>query len=311
MKFLSLRLLLILFIPVMSACNITGHVINKTDRLYDKLGVEEWEYEQDSTVVFWRKIGTGDQKIMLIHGFGPVTELQWKDVVKILHDDFTMYIPDLIYFGKSTSSKNIYDPAFTSEQLYRSLQNKGIENIAIAGLSYGGLIAGMMAKNYPEFTYRLILIDALSKFQDTGHTDSLALAMGYANIGEILIPRDGKSLKALFKISFNKKNKYPAWLLEKLAKKLYADQTEEKKRILQYLVAHEAEIQNADLRYDGEVKIIWGEKDLLFPVSIAHELDSYYQNSSLSIIPKTGHAAPIDSPKKVAGIIKTFMGTSD
>ena len=310
-KYLCLRLILFLFIPVISGCNITGHIIKKTDRFYDKLGVEEWEYEQDSTIVFWRKIGTGDQKLLLIHGFGPVTELQWKGVVKDLHDDYTMYIPDLVYFGNSTSSTNNYDPRFLSEQIYRSLKIKGVENVVIAGLSYGGMIASLMAKEYPEFTDKLILIDALSKFSDKNHTDSLAQAMGYSDISEILIPEDGKSLKALFKITFHKRNKYPAWLLNKPARMLYADQTEEKRRLLHFLVVHEDYIKTVDFNYDGQVKIIWGSNDLLFPVFIAHKLDEYYKSSSLSIIPKTGHAAPIDSPKKVSAIIKSFMGYTE
>ncbi len=311
MKFLNLRLLLILFIPVMSACNITSHIIKKTDRFYDKHSVEDWEFEKDSTVVFWRKVGTGSQKLLLIHGFGPATELQWKGIVKNLHDDFTLYIPDLVYFGNSSSKSNIYDPNFISDIVYLSLLENGVENITVAGLSYGGMIAGLIAKQHPEFTNKLILIDGLSKFTDRNHSDSLAQAMGYNDISEILIPADGKALKALFKITFHKKNKYPACLLEKPARMLYADQIEEKKHLLQYLAAHEKAIKNVDFKYEGEVKIIWGEEDLLFPVIIAHRLDAYYQNSSLSIVPKTGHAAPMDSPKKVAEIIKAFMVTVD
>ncbi|MHA2033331.1 MAG: alpha/beta fold hydrolase, partial [Candidatus Kariarchaeaceae archaeon] len=192
------------------SCNITNHLIQKTKRQYKELGLMEWKSENDSSIIHWRRVGKGENNLLLIHGFGPVTEMQWEEVVKILHADFTIYIPDLIYFGESSSITKNYDPRFIVRQIYHSLTDQNLHKIYIAGISYGGMISSIFAHEYPDLTEGLILIDALSKFLDKNHSDSLANALGYKNINEILIPTDGKSLKALLQISFYKSKQYPA-----------------------------------------------------------------------------------------------------
>ena len=147
----------------------------------------QWMAEMDSATINWRKVGEGSKNLVLLHGFGPMTELQWKDMVMELHHDFTIYIPDLIYFGTSTSSYANYDPRFIARQLSTSLDHEKVSSWYLAGISYGGLISGIMASQQPEKTEGLILIDALSKFMHSGHADSLANSYGYTSMNEILI----------------------------------------------------------------------------------------------------------------------------
>ena len=124
---------------------MTRYTIKKTEKQYTKLGTIKWIDEVDSANIHWRKVGKGEVKLLLLHGFGPMAELQWKDIVKELHDDFTIFIPDLIYFGLSTSALKIYDPGFIARQLYQSLEKEKIETLYVAGISYGGLISSIIA----------------------------------------------------------------------------------------------------------------------------------------------------------------------
>jgi pimeloyl-ACP methyl ester carboxylesterase len=264
----------------------------------------EWKSENDSSIIHWRRVGKGENNLLLIHGFGPVTEMQWEEVVKILHADFTIYIPDLIYFGESSSITKNYDPRFIVRQIYHSLTDQNLHKIYIAGISYGGMISSIFAHEYPDLTEGLILIDALSKFLDKNHSDSLANALGYKNINEILIPTDGKSFKALLQISFYKSKQYPAWLLNKPSRILFSNQRNEKEGLLNYLSVNEIDLKSIDIFYNGKVHIIWGKEDLLIPLSTAYELKKLYKTSNLTILPNVGHVANMESPEKVAQIIK-------
>jgi hypothetical protein len=53
-----------------------------------------------------------------------VISLNCNGKTRELSDDFTMYIPHLLYFGESSSETNIYDPLFVSRQIYVSLKRK-------------------------------------------------------------------------------------------------------------------------------------------------------------------------------------------
>lgn len=289
-----------------TSCNVTKYYTQRIEKQYSRLGTQTWNVETDTSTIFWRKVGDGDKNLLLIHGFGPLPELQWRDVVRELHHDFTIYIPDLIYFGKSKSNVEVYDPRFITQQLHRSLENELNGKLYIAGISYGGLISSIYAQAYPEKVSGLILIDALSKYLEEDHTDSLAKAQGYERIQDILIPEDGKALKSLFKISFYKPKKYPRWLLNRPAQQLYANQKAGKRGLLDYLNEHEEKLKQMQLSFHGKVHIIWGEEDLLIPVSNAYLLERSYPNSNLSILPEVGHVANMESPEEVAKIIRDF-----
>ena len=297
------------FSIALSSCNVTERVLSKTHKKYEKLDLSTWTDQSDSSSIFWRKVGHGNKNLLLIHGFGAATELQWEGVVNLLQDEFTMYIPDLIYFGESTSKVDIYDPKYITRQLHLSIQKENIGGLYIAGISFGGLISSLFADQYPDEIRGLLLIDALSKFSDRTHSDSLAMAYGYHDINEILIPNDGKSLKTLFKISYEKPKNYPAFMLNKPARVLYNDQRQEKENLLNYLRRHEKELKSDDYGFDGPVAIIWGKEDKIIPLANAYLLQANYPNSTLTILPGVGHVANMEGPEEVANCIRLLVNT--
>lgn len=306
MKNTNIHHFIIVFVTTLlfTSCNVTNYVLKKTNKQYIKLGLSEWTDEQDSSSIHWRKVGSGSENLLLFHGFGPATELQWEDVVKFLYRDFTIYIPDLVYFGESTSKVENYDPRFITRQIANSINININKEVYIAGVSFGGLIGSLYANHYPENTKGLVLIDALSKFLSRNYTDSIAVAYGYPGINDILIPEDGKSLKTLFQLSYHKPANYPKWMLNKPAQQLYANQRKEKEKLLDFLKEHETELRSLDYPYNGKVQIIWGKEDILIPVSNAYLLKEYYPNSELTILPDVGHVSNMDAAQDVARIIK-------
>ena len=123
---------LLLSIPLLyCSCNITKYHLNRTHRKLEKFGQIEWNCENDSSSMHFRKVGRGDKNLILLHGFGPATEMQWIDIVKYLYNDFTIYIPDLVYFGKSFSDSENYDPRFISRQIYNCINKENLDNLYV------------------------------------------------------------------------------------------------------------------------------------------------------------------------------------
>ncbi|GEM_PF-3370989 len=285
-------------------CNLTQQYIDKSENFYHDLNTKSTHHKLDSSTIKMRKVGKGEINLVLIHGFGPVPQIQWQDLVDELHNEFTLYIPDLIFFGESTSDYPIYDPRFQARQLKKTLEREGIEHMWIAGVSYGGLVAGIFAHEYADKTEKLILIDALSKFASRSHADSLARVYGYDQISEILLPTNGKALKDLFRITFHDPYNYPAFALNKPSQILYSNQWEHKEELLQYLFSHEEKIKNWDLRYSGPVTIIWGKEDKLIPLKTGYQLNEYYNGSEIEVIPDGAHVINMENAREVGEIIK-------
>ncbi len=268
-------------------------------------GFPGWK-KTDSASVLWRKVGVGDKVLLLVHGFGPVPQIQWEELVGKLYGDYTIYIPDLVYFGQSTSDVDVYDPRFLARQVLATFRQNEEKEFYLAGVSYGGLISAIIANENKERVKGLILIDALSKYMDRTYADSLAASLGYDNLGQVLVPEDGKALKSLFKLTFYKPPKLPAFALNKPAKILYSDQFNQKQNLMKYLFANVSAIKSWSFSYGGPVLILWGSDDVLIPVENAELIKEQYEDARLEIIPDAAHAVNMENAEEVAGFIREF-----
>lgn len=297
---------LITISSIFSACNLTKEYTESVENSYNKMGQEVSQVVLDSSTVHWRRVGNGSKNLILIQGFGPLPMVQWKNVVKHLHEDFTIYIPDLIYFGESTSNCGDYSPKFQARQVYESFEKFNVGKAYIAGLSYGGLVAELIAHEHPEALDGLILIDALSVFYDRNYGDSVANSYGAASMREFLLPKNGREMKNLFKASYHKPFCVPGVFLNGPANHLYGDLEDHRLHLISYMYDYKEEIRQWDISYPGPVQIIWGEKDIIIPISNAYQLNEFYANSRLTILPKTGHVPNFENDKALARAIREF-----
>ena len=304
---LTINLFLLGFVLLLCSCNLTRQYVNKSEKRYDGWGRTSWASEQDSSIIYWRKIGDGSQNILLIHGFGPVPQIQWENLVKELYQKYTLYVPDLIYFGKSESAYDNYDPRFLARQILQSFQEFEKDSFYLAGVSYGGFISSLIASTNEEKVEGLILIDALSRHTEKEYADSLANAHGFGNMSQILVPENGKALKTLFKLTFFKPPWYPSFALNNPTRQLYGDQKEQKIGLMSYLYQHESSIKNWEFGYKGPVVIIWGKEDKLIPLQNAYLLQHQYTGAQVKIIDQAAHAVNMEKAGEVAKIINGLI----
>jgi pimeloyl-ACP methyl ester carboxylesterase len=305
---LVLLILLLFTVASLASCNLTRQYVRKAEKSYDRLGRTSTVVETDSARIHLRWLGTGKDTIVFIHGFGPLPQVQWQDLSEVLSEEYFLVIPDLIFFEKSSSMYQEYSPFFQSNQLFKALKKAGLHHYYLAGLSYGGLIAALMAGANGENVKGLILIDALSKFLDRRHTDSLAKANGAPNGRKFLLPENGKQLKKVFAVTYHNPPNYPAFLLNKPARMLYADDQGHKINMINYLYDNEEEMKAWPVKYNGPTQVIWGEHDQLIPLENAYALQEYYgSETGLKILDSSAHVPNMEQPKEVAQTIKTFI----
>lgn len=91
------------------------------------------------------KKGNGERKVLLLHGGGcDSAMLSWKEVMEQFGEQYTVYAPDLLGYGKSDGYEGICGERFFEihiaciKELIGQLK---LESYVLIGLSMGGAIA--------------------------------------------------------------------------------------------------------------------------------------------------------------------------
>ncbi|KAE8695176.1 putative Oxygen-evolving enhancer protein 2, chloroplast precursor [Hibiscus syriacus] len=64
----------------------------------------------------------------------------WQFHVGALTKKYSVYIPDILFFGGSITEKPDRSPTFQAEYLIKGLRKLGVEHCAVVGFSYGGMV---------------------------------------------------------------------------------------------------------------------------------------------------------------------------
>lgn len=102
----------------------------------------------------------GGPTLVLLHGYGG-TYADWLLTAKYLTGNFRVVIPDLPGWGDSTRLPEAsYGYAAQVDRLHGFVTALHLGEIAIAGHSMGGAIAGLYAAKYPKQVAALVLVDS-------------------------------------------------------------------------------------------------------------------------------------------------------
>src|SRR5215213_7336405 len=120
--------------------------------------VEAQTVEVDGLSIRYLNVGAG-QPLVLLHGAGD-NALDWQWVMPALAATYRVYAPDLPGSPDSARPAADYSPAFFERFVAGFLDASGIERVAVAGNSLGGLIALRLALSEPERAGALVLVDS-------------------------------------------------------------------------------------------------------------------------------------------------------
>lgn len=147
--------------------------------------------------------------VVLVHGFAAEGIVTWQFQVGALTKKYAVYVPDLLYFGGSTSTSKDRSPAFQAECLAKALGRLGVEKCsAVVGFSYGGMVAFKMAEQRPEMVGSLVISGSILAMTDSISGETLS-RLGFASSADLLLPNSVEGLKALLSVACHKKLWFP------------------------------------------------------------------------------------------------------
>ncbi len=223
-----------------------------------------------------------NQTVIILHGWGHNANL-WQNMKKKLENtSFSVILDDLPGFGSRAGQSvnySIQDYACWFEYQYKEIINK--DKIILVGHSLGGRIAIELAQSNPKWLEKLILIGAPGIYKPSVKT------------------------KLLKNFSFLKK--LP--LLRSLASKLNPEYESAKQNHLKKTYQKVVGNDQKSILYLIQIPtlLIWGDKDLIVPFSIAKEMNKLIVNSELKIVPNSGHSLHLDSPNLLFGILNNYI----
>ncbi|CAN7121059.1 unnamed protein product [Brassica rapa subsp. narinosa] len=248
--------------------------------------------------------------LLLLHGFGANAMWQYGEHLRAFTGRFNVYVPDLLFFGLSSTSEPNRSESFQAQCLMRLMEAHGVQRTSIVGISYGGFVGYSLAAQFPEKVEKIVLCCAGVCLEEKDMEDGLFKALFNTNLEEatgILIPQTPEKLKELIRFSFVKPIKgVPSFFLWDFIDVMCMEYVEEKRDLIKSILKDR---RLSDLpRIKQKSLIIWGEEDQIFPLELGYRLKRHIgDNAEIVVIKKAGHAVNLEKSKEFLKHLKSFL----
>lgn len=175
------------------------------------------DIDNETTLHVWspKNQATDQPSLVLIHGFGPTATWQWRQQVQFLAPHFNLYVPDLIFFGESTTRSKERNEQFQAVSIAKLLEKLGVKRCHVAGTSYGGIVAYNLAKMLGEEKIEKVVIASSGVNMTKNHNVRLLEKAGMDKIEDLMLPSSPQHLRKMMKFAVAKRIHFiPDFLLK-------------------------------------------------------------------------------------------------
>ncbi|KAJ4714400.1 Epoxide hydrolase-like [Melia azedarach] len=244
--------------------------------------------------------------VVLVHGFAAEGIVTWQFQVGALSKKYSVYIPDLLFFGGSITDKTERSPTFQADCLAKGLAKLGVDKCILVGFSYGGMVSFKLAELYPNMVQAMVVSGSILAMTDSISEAALG-RLGFSSSSELLLPNSVKGLKALLSVATHRKLWFPNRLHKDYLEVMFTNR-KEKAELLEALV-----VSNKDPtipNFPQRIHLLWGENDQIFNVEHAHNMkEQLGGNTTFQGIKKGGHLVHLERPCAYNRCLKHFLAS--
>ncbi|KAH7859963.1 hypothetical protein Vadar_007561 [Vaccinium darrowii] len=271
------------------------------------------DIDDETTIHFWGpKSANPKPPLVLLHGFGPDAHWQWHPQVAFFARQFALYIPNLVFFGDSTTKSAERTEIFQAVSVGKLMEKLGVERYYVVGTSYGGYVAYHMAAMWPDRVEKVVIASSAVNMTLRDNVEFLEKRAKVENSVELLLPETAAQLKTLIAIALYRGLGYlPNFLLNDVIRNMYSKNRNKKIELLKGLQVGKYDTVNISPLHQ-DVFLVWGEHDQLFLLKKATELKELLgEKTQLEVIKDTGHAPQTENPALFNKIVyKLLVGSS-
>ncbi|KAK8692315.1 hypothetical protein V6N13_075783 [Hibiscus sabdariffa] len=268
---------------------------------------------QDGTIMHcWvpRTLKDSKPNLLLIHGLGANAMWQWGDVIRKFMPFFNIFIPDLLFFGDSYTTRPERSDAFQAQCVMRVMEANSVRKLSLVGLSYGGFVGYSLAAQFSEAVERVVICCAGVCMEEKDLKEGVFRVSDLEEAARILVPQTPEKLRELMGFSMFKpppKSLVPSCLLADFIDVMCTEYTEEKKELIR-AIPKDRNFSNIP-KISQPTLILWGEYDQIFPLELGHRLKRHLgDNAHLVVIKDAGHAFNVEKPKEEDTTLKLKSG---
>ncbi|CAJ1971766.1 unnamed protein product [Sphenostylis stenocarpa] len=251
--------------------------------------------------------------LLLIHGFGANALWQWGDLIRHVVPLFNVYVPDLVFFGGSYTTRPERGEWFQAECMMRVMEANGVRRVSLVGLSYGGFVAycmaAMMERETVVVVERVVVCGSGVCMEEGDVKEGLFPVTDLDEAASILVPQTPYKLKELVGYVFFKPpllSWLPSCILLDFIETMCRDYEQEKRELIKAL-AKDRKLSDIP-KISQPTLIIWGEHDQVFPLELGHRLKRHLgDNAQLVVIKNAGHAFCVEKSKEFFSILKSYL----
>ncbi len=118
---------------------------------------EHHSVQLNGTKLHYVTSGSGPA-VMLLHGW-PQTWFEWRHVITLLSDDYTVVAPDIRGFGYSGKPTGGYDAATIADDLAALRKHLGLNDLTVVGHDWGAVFAYALAASHRESVKALGIVE--------------------------------------------------------------------------------------------------------------------------------------------------------
>jgi 3-oxoadipate enol-lactonase len=250
--------------------------------------------------VYYELTGNGEKTLMLFNGI-TMSTVAWTFMLPVLENHYRLLRLDFLGQGDSDKPQQEYYPLEQQADLANALlQHLGIEQVYLAGLSYGGMVAQHFARRYPQRVEKLLLAATLA------WSDEVNAAMSDSWIAAD--HAGGLNLRFTISIPWLFSSRFLAShgaMLPDLKRMAGLVDWPAVIRLIQGVKLHDARTWLDTIRVPSLILV--GEEDRLTPRYQADILHEHIPGSKLVTIPAAGHVLHLEAPEAFCREITGFF----
>lgn len=245
----------------------------------------------------YRTAPSGGACVVLLHGF-PLDHRMWDDVAGLLPDDVPVVAPDLPGLGASpVDASQPPSVEVAADAVAGALQEAGVDEVVVAGLSMGGYVALALAERHPELVVGLVLVDTRStpdgpeaRAKRLRVADEVLASGSVAAVSDVsgLVGATTRERRASLV------TRLEAWV---------QDQAPEGVAWSQRAMAARPDRTHVLGAFAGPAAVVVGAEDELTPESAAEHMVAHLTEAHYVVVPEAGHMSAVETPDAVAAAI--------
>lgn len=235
----------------------------------------------------------------LVYFHGP-WGLTWGPFLDALARRFTVYAPE--HPGTTPDEPEaiqqvdqLWDLVLCYDEL---LEQLALREMALAGHSFGAMMACEVAAQAPRRVKRLVLIDPIGLWRDDAPVINWMLLSPQEMPGYVFQRPESDAAKGLFSVPTDPEEGALArtrltWAMGATGKFIWPIPDKGLKKRIHRIAA--------------PTLLVWGEADRLVPRAYAKEFASRLPDTRLEVVAGAGHAPQLEQPEATARVVQAFL----